>query len=168
VKSTHNGLIHLALDVVGGEDSAINILSEISELGKIISISSVYKRYLNKAHIDLSARFEVVLHFETLMSVEQTLQLLLSLSAGDRSDISHKCNPSLTLLVFDELVQMSPHLTLPYPLLHTDSLIIRCASEIWGEYEHPILQKTLREISKSAASAPFVEFHMQGKSLVDF
>lgn len=168
MKTTHNTLIHLALDVVGGEDKAVDILSEISELGKIISISSVYKRYSNKAYIDLSARFEVVFHLETLMSVEQTLQLLLSLGIEGKNKIGHKCHAALTLLVFDEVVQMSPHLTLPYPLLHTDSLIIRCASEIWGNYEHPILQKTLREISKSAISEPFVEFHMQGKTLVDF
>jgi hypothetical protein len=66
------------------------------------------------------------------------------------------------------MILMSPRLTLPYPLLHQDPLIIRCAAEAWGQYEHPIYLKSLSEMARSAQNAKTAEFHMQGKNLIDF
>lgn len=155
----HNALIFIALDLVGGEAKAKNILSQILECGTIEAISSVYKRYLTDARVDLRARMEFVIRLETVMSVDQCLHMVLTVE---------KDQAELTLLAFDDVILMSPRLTLPYPAMHTDSLIIRCAAEAWGQYEHPIFQKTLSEISRTASSARMAEFYIQGKSLVDF
>ena len=165
---SHNALIYITLDLVGGEEKAKSIINKINECGLISAISSVYKRYLTKPFVDLSARIEFVIHFTTNMSVEQSLHLALSLSEEGQQGFNQKSHAELILLAYDHVVLMSPRLTLPYPLLHTDPLIIRCASEIWGTYEHPIFLKTLGEISRTASSVPAVEFYIQGKSLVDF
>lgn len=164
----HSALIHIALDLVGGVENARTLLQKISECGDIANISSAYKRYLTPQRVDLSARLEFVIHFETPLGVDQVLHLVLMLSEVGHQGLSQKAHSELTLLTFDDMILMSPRLTLPYPHLHQDPLIIRCSAEAWGQYEHPIYQKNLSEISKSAQPAVQAEFYMQGKSLVDF
>lgn len=164
----HSALIHVTLDLVGGVDKAKSLLGKIKEYGEIVAISSVYKRYLTSERIDLVARLEFVIRFETLFTVDQTLYLVLSLCEQGSQGLTQKSHAELTLLAFDNLILMSPRLTLPYPELHRDPLIIRCSAEAWGQYEHPIYQKSLGEISKLALPAKYAEFYIQGKSLVDF
>ncbi|MEK2689470.1 hypothetical protein [Bdellovibrio sp. GT3] len=164
----HNSLISISLDLMGGEEKSRELLGKISECGDIIGISSIYKRYTSDAHNDLSARIEFVIRFETAMSVEQHLHLVLSLCDEGSSGLVQRSQVEMILLAYDETILMSPRLTLPYPQLHTDPLIIRCAAEAWGQYEHPIYQKTLSEISKTARTVRDAEFYKQGKSLIDF
>ncbi|QLY25525.1 hypothetical protein [Bdellovibrio sp. KM01] len=164
----HNSLISVTLDLMGGEEKARELLHKISECGEILNVSSIYKRYTSDAKNDLSARIEFVLRFETMMSVEQHLHLVLSLCDEGSSGLVQRSQVEMILLAYDDMILMSPRLTLPYPELHTDALIIRCAAEAWGQYEHPIYQKTLSEISKTARTARDAEFYKQGKSLIDF
>ncbi len=153
----HSALIHVSLDLVGGLEKARDLLSRIMESGEISSISSIYKRYLTKDRVDLNACMEFVFKFDTVWGVDQCLQMTKVLGAEE-----------LTILTFDDSILMSPRLTLPFPRLHQDPLIIRCAAEAWGQYEHPIYQKSLSEISRTAPQAEEAEFHMQGKSVLDF
>jgi len=167
-KGLHNSLVYVALDLVGGETKAKELLAKISECGEILHMSSIYKRYLTAARVDLSARIEFVIRFETMMSVDQHLHLVLSLCEQGSQGLVQQSHVNMILLAYDDVILMSPRLTLPYPHLHTDPLIIRCAAEAWGQYEHPIYQRTLSEISKSASPVLDAEFYKQGKSLVDF
>lgn len=168
VPALHSALIHFTLDVVGGVDKARAVLKEIAISADILAISSVYKRFLTIDQVDLSARLEFVIRIETQLSVDQVLHFVLSLSRQGSQGIMGKTHTELTLLAFDNIIQMSPRLTLPYPSLHQDPLVIRCAAEAWGQYEHPIYQKNLSDISHAAVPTRWTEFYMQGKSLVDF
>lgn len=164
----HSALIHAALDLVGGAEKAKDLLRKLSECGEVTAISSVYKRYLTAERLDLSAYLEFVIRFETPLNVDALLHLILSLCEEGTPGLSQKSHKELTLLTYDDLILMSPRLTLPYPQLHQDPLIIRCSAEAWGQYEHPIYQKNLSEIARAAAPARQAEFYIQGKSLVDF
>lgn len=164
----HMALIYLTLDLVGGVDKSKKLLEKLSECGEIVAISSVYKRYLTEERQDLSARMEFVVRFETPLPVDQCLHLVLSQCEQGAPGLLQRSHAELTLLTFDDMIVMSPRLTLPYPQMHQDPLIIRCAAEAWGAYEHPIYQKSLSEIAKSALPARQAEFYIQGKSLVDF
>lgn len=167
IAKRHSALIRVVLDLVGGVVKAQSILHRMKDCGEIASLSSVYKHYLTSDRIDLSARLEFVLRFNTLMNADQLLHLVLSLceDGAQGFKITHS---ELTLLAFDDMVLMSPRLTLPHPELHCDPLVIRCASEIWEQYEHPVYRKSLLEICKTAAAVESAEFFIQGKSLVDF
>lgn len=164
----HNALIYIAIDLVGGVEKAKEILRKFTEMGNLAAISSVYKRYLTPEHKDISARIEFVVRLETAHSVEQILHLILSFCQEGQPGLNRQSFSELTLLAFDDLILMSPKLTLPYPKMHQDPLIIRAAAEAWGQYAHPIYEKNLSELSKNAAPAKQAEFYMQGKSLVDF
>ena len=164
----HFALIHLRLDVVEGVEAARAILREISSWGDILAISSVYKRFMTSNATDLSAYLEFVVRVETGLDVYETLSKLLMHCAAGANGIVQSPFADLTLLAFDDLIHMSPKLTLPYPYLHQDPLIIRCASEVWGQYEHPIFQKSLSDMSRLAPATTEIEFYLQGKTLVDF
>ena len=166
--SSHSALIHISLDVLGGPQYAKTVLRGLNECGEIVSISSVYKRFLTQERVDFSARLEFVLRFSTRMSVDQTLHFILSQARQGAQGLKQQARADLLLLTFDNLILMSPRLTLPYPELHKDPLIIRCAAEAWGQYEHPIYQKNLNDISRTAPDARWAEFYRQGKTLVDF
>lgn len=164
----HDSLIYISLDLVGGAEKAKALLQDLSELGSVERVSSIYKRYLTKDRVDMSAHLEFVIRYRSTMNVDQTLQKVLSLCESGAPGLSQRTQCELTLLVFDKTISMSPRLTLPYPHLHTDPLIIRCAAEAWGSYEHPIYQQTLSEIARAARPVQEAEFYLQGKSLVDF
>jgi len=156
----HQTLVHIVADLVGGTPVAQSLISDLNKVGAILSISSVYKRYLGKNRVDLNANIETVLRFATNCAVDELLWHFRQYTKDKKA--------SLNLLSYDDLVVLSPQLTLPNPNLHTDFLIVRCASEAWPQYEHPIMQKTLGEIAALALPAVDAEFFLQGKSLVDF
>lgn len=156
----HQTLVQISLDLVGGTPVAQKLISNMKRFGEVLAISSVYKRYRGSNRVDLNANIEVALRFATDCAVDELLWHLRQIVTDEKAEI--------TLLSYDDLVVLSPQLTLPHPTLHTDLLIVRCASEAWPQYEHPIIQKTLSEIASTALPAVDSEFFLQGKSLVDF
>lgn len=157
---THQTLVHVTTDLVGGTPIAQNLLREMKKIGQITAVSTVYKRYLGLNRVDLNANIEAVLRFNTKCAVDELLWHFRRLQKENRI--------SLNLLSYDDLVVLSPQLTLPHPHLHTDFLVIRCASEAWPQLEHPIIEKTLSEIAALALPVVDAEFFLQGKSLIDF
>ena len=164
----HVALVHARLDVVQGVEAARAILKEISAWGRFLGISSVYKGFFEKQTSDLSAFIEFVVCIETMLTVEETQGRLAEHFSERKKGIQKSPYKELMLLAFDDLIRMSPKLTLPYPELHQDPLVVRCAAEAWGQYEHPIFHKNLNEISRLAPPTKGVEFFLQGKTLVDF
>ena len=156
----HQTLVHVVTDLVGGTPIAQALATEMGKVGEITSVSSVYKRYLGNNRVDLNANIEAVVRLATDCEVDELLWHF-------RQFIQDK-KAALNLLSYDNLVVLSPQLTLPHPSLHTDRLIVRCASEAWTQFEHPIIQKTLSEITSLTRPAGDAEFFMQGKSLVAF
>ena len=134
------------------------VLEAISECGEIQKASTVYKQYIQKDGKPAVACIRFVVQFATYLSAEQSIYLI--------ENNGQKGQP--LLLAFNQQVVLSPKLTLPYPELIVDVLLLRCAAEIWGQYEHPILQKTLGEIVKKSELRERAEFLMQGESLIAF
>jgi 7,8-dihydro-6-hydroxymethylpterin-pyrophosphokinase len=156
----HQSLVHISVDLVGGTSIAQELVKSLGRIGRVSAISSVYKRYLGMNRVDLNANIETVLRYATNCAVDELLWHFRQFTRDKKA--------LLNLLSYDDLVVLSPQLTLPHPSLHTDFLIARCASEAWPHYEHPIMQKTLSEIAATALPAVDAEFFLQGKSLVDF
>ena len=159
-ENDHQALIHICADLVGGTVLAQEIVKNLGGLGEVRAIATVYKRYLSSSRADLNSRIETVVRFKTSMAVDELLWHFRQLTRDKKAN--------LKLLSYDDLVVLSPQLTLPNPSMHTDSLIARCASEAWPEYAHPIMMRTLNEIASSTLPAVDAEFFLQGKSLVDF
>lgn len=73
----------------------------------------------------------------------------------------------LNLLTFENETRMSPQLTLPFPELHQYPEILIPASEVWGEYLHPILNQNLLQLTQGFNRESWGSFYAQGKSIMD-
>ncbi len=154
---SHGALAYFSMDLVGGPRRAQEFLHVLPRNIQVSSISSIYKRFQSLEQVDLNARMEFVTKIITDLSPEELL--------GSLAQLTEKIQ--VILLAYDDLILMSPQMTLPYPDLHNDPLVIRCSAEAWGEYEHPVYQKTLSEISRTALPSSNSEFFLQGRSLID-
>jgi hypothetical protein len=153
----HMTLVFIAVDVLEGAISLKTKIDLLRTQSEGLAISNVYKR---SQQSPLSSRFfselVVVVKAETYLSVEK-----LSLW------VKEKMGNSAAILSFDSDVFLLPDLNLPHPLLHTDPLTLRCACEVWGSYEHPVLGQTLNELVQLELQTKNYEFFSQGNSLLN-
>lgn len=55
----------------------------------------------------------------------------------------------IDILFYDDLVLESPHLTIPHPMMHERAFTLYPLSDIAGDFTHPKLQKTVKELRDS-------------------
>ena len=117
-------------------------LRELSPL-EIQRVSAIYRRIDAATEGTLSSDLVMALRFATnldLLSVKSKFRLLSSEHPATR----------LYLLTFNHDVILDPKMPLPHPDLHADPLILHCAAEIEGGFEHPVLGRSLQELVKSS------------------
>lgn len=160
MNQAHFALIRISVDLVAGVSRLQTSVREIQDIGKVVSSSSVYKRFLNSRLEDLNSELILVIKLETLKSEAEMFEFLRK--KGVSSPRVGLAKPdSYTLLVYDNSTRLVPGENLPNPLLHQDTLTLRCASEAWGAYEHPVLGQTLNELVKSSQRIDRTEFFSQ-------
>ncbi len=152
------------------------VFKESFKQDEVLQISSVYKVFEETArpsHIHdlktyattyglcLVAKVSIIRGPQELVDDLQGLQEAWT-------DPSTRRGVSLNLLVFEDQVSMTPHLTLPHPELHLKAHLLIPSAEIWGQYQHPIIGQSLSELSQWWANKTWGEFHAPGKSLLDF
>lgn len=155
----HFALVGLQSDLTRGERLVRQIIKEYESRFEVHGVSCVYKRNSENVNKTVYSELVCVIKISTTVEVEELRSAINSINiefAGSEG----------TLLSLDRMVQMLPTLTLPNPKLANDPTILRCASEIWGEYEHPILGQTLNELITSDLSYQKVEFYLQGSKLL--
>ena len=163
--TTQHALILVSIRMIAGVEILKRLVTELQSFATDLDFSSVYARYETEQRYDFDANMVVVAKLATHLDAKELSQKiskvqnhLLSFTGADRVN--------LTPLVVDQESFMVPDLTLPHPSLHLDPLVIRCATEVWGTYEHPILKKTLNDLARSLPPISNAEFMLQGKSLV--
>ncbi len=72
------------------------------------------------------------------------------------------------ILLIDDVVFRSPHLTIPHPLLHKSPKWIVPATDIWESYNHPVLNESIKTIRNSFKEIEGISFYKQNKTLLDF
>lgn len=160
----HHALIYLSVEFSGGLEKLRQVLRRLRESGETLAMSSVYKRFLTDRSEDLNSEVCLVVKFETTLVEDELDQLLQKLTLENLNE-PRKHGRAL-LLSYDQIMRMAPSLPLPHPQLRNDGLTLRCAAEVWGGYEHPVLGQSLNELVKSL-SEPMntTEFFAQGKGL---
>lgn len=63
----------------------------------------------------------------------------------------------IDVMFYDSLAVRTPRLTLPHPLLHERAFALRPLCMIMGDYVHPVLGRTLREIYDELKDRPGAE-----------
>lgn len=149
--------------------------SYIKQLGQhveVVEVSSIYRLEANthwmrekaagREHEDL---YCVGLKLATQIPARLFNRLLIDIAKKSLSE--DQLDPVIpTLLAYDDLIEMSPDLTLPHPELHLQAKFLIPALDIWPEYFHGVLESTLSHLSQGRQLRG--QFFAQGKSLLDF
>lgn len=159
-------LVYVSVTMVSGMGLLKKIATKLRLISSELDFSSVYRQCQTEDRFDFSASMVTVLKCrfdgESEGFVHQLNNLEVEFSSPEGRD-RVRAFP----LAIEQETSMTPELTLPHPLLHTDSLATRCAAEVWGNYEHPVLRKTLHDLARSAPAIVNAEFLLQGKTLTD-
>lgn len=156
-----NGIILISTEFVSGINRIREMLSELQSLGELTSVSTLYKKFRSLRAEDLNSNITLVTRWNLLKSPEETFETLERL----RASINWKHGDEITLLGIDGEVRLVPGENLPNPNLHGDSLVLRCAAEVYGEYFHPVLGQTLSELVVCSDPVHLAEFFSQGRSI---
>lgn len=151
--SEHLCLISISQSIFAPHNLA-NFVSQLNDIGHIAKASAVY-RVFHGAEIKVTASL--------LWHTSEDLQSCFAiLTAAERS---FKGTQAI-LLTYDDMVQLTPQLTVPYPRWLGEAHLLIPAAEIWGDYHHPILQKNLYALAQQFSGQPWGEFFSQGHELL--
>lgn len=81
----------------------------------------------------------------------------------EMSDQKLKRTVSINCLVYGSLVIRTPQLTLPHPEFHMNPEEVIPAAEVWPEYTHPILNKTMSQLANSFQGLSWGEYYGSGR-----
>lgn len=158
-KNMHFIMIGLLVDLNRGQKTVRQMTNEMSSIISFIAVSSIYKRSALSHRLGSSAELICVFKASTTLDLEQVSKALSSVQ-------TQHPGAQIKLLCYDKNVQMLPAQTLPHPALVQDKALLRCSSEVWGSYEHPILGQTLSEIVNLNGTFDDVEFYSQGSAIL--
>lgn len=73
----------------------------------------------------------------------------------------------IVVLCVEDLTRMQSDLCLPYPEWHRRVELLVPSSEVWGDYQHPILGESVYNLSQKMSDKKWGSFFAQGKSLLE-
>lgn len=159
--ATHKILLIFQTQINAQAEELKAALKEVRQTYRLERLSSVYLAYSPTSKpTNPSGRLSVA---ATFLVEENPIQVQRRLSAG-LSQNPHSAE--ITLALFDDETIMSPDLTVPHPELHVRPDWLIPASEIWGDYPHPILNRSLQDISADAEWTGWGQFYTQGSALL--
>ncbi len=161
----HRGLVAITVDFMDGLILLKKAITLLQDSAEVLALSSIYKRYTSDLKNDLNAQLWIVLKISTELGAEELLSesALIEVKCSEKPE-HHKTK--IYLLALDDEVLLTPQLTLPHPELHSVTLFTVGSAEVWGQYVHPILKRTLNELSKGQGRDPMIEFLGQGTRLL--
>ncbi len=139
----------------------------VSVFASVHKISSIYQDSVDvEAEISESPLVTCVL-CESEFARFEFIDKIIEVEADINSQATREVM-KLLVLSQDDFIIMTPKLALPYPKLFTHPQLLFPASEIWPEYEHPVIKKTLLEMTKGFEGHRWGSYFAQGSSLLDF
>ncbi len=150
-------------------------IKKLSGEMEILQISSVYeldesadpKRSVLSTtdHERWAGGLSVVIRADTELS---PAELLVEIQRVEHQiNLTTRC-VDIDLLFFGDISTMTPLLTLPHPELHRRPQVLIPAAEIAPDYNHPVLEKSLQELTHKFEKSLWGRYYSAGKTLLDF
>jgi hypothetical protein len=151
-------IIALVAEVTRGEFAQKILTAQLRTFCQQLGVSSVYKR--ERSADQKNSELVVALKVSSFLPKKELVNRLSELHLKEAG-----ASAETILLTLNHDVWMHPGGSLPDLRLAKDRLFLRCAAEVWGDYEHPILAKTLTELVKLYPALDTIEFFAQGTYL---
>ena len=161
-----HAIIYISIDLVSGLTKMKNIVNELRSIGELRASSTVYKKFRSRRAEDLNASIVMATRWSLRASEAEVFEEIARIMDYHLSQNSWSGNLEIMFLAATNTVRLVPEENLPHPQLHMDSLILRCAAEVYGEYHHPILDQTLAELVLCSDPVRDAEFFDQGREIV--
>ena len=141
---------------------------KITEISAIERMSSIYQDSYESEGPPTSEKPLVVCALLMAdFSQYQFIEKIISIEAKINEEATHEVIRAIVLAQEDFII-MTPKLALPHPRLFTHPQLLFPAAEVWPEYKHPILKKSLVEMTKEFEGNRWGSYFAQGSSLLDF
>ncbi|MEK6398739.1 MAG: 2-amino-4-hydroxy-6-hydroxymethyldihydropteridine diphosphokinase [Terriglobus sp.] len=136
---------------LGDRESTLSHAAEsLARLGRVVAVSP----WLQTAPVGYANQPDFLngaVVLETQQPPDELLQALLQIERNHGRDRSHGIEKGprtldLDLLLYDDLVIITPELTVPHPEMHTRRFVLEPLAAIAPDMVHPVLQKTAAEL----------------------
>ncbi len=161
----NTAILAISVDFLKGTKALQSLLRWVQKFSKIHAISSVYKHYLNSRKEDLNSELWIAVRVTTSLRPDELVSEI-SLSEIFFSEETAGNQAKVLLLLYNDETIMTPRLTLPYLQLHQNYYLLVCAAEVAPSQTHPVLGKSLAELSSTFKDRSRVEFLQQASGLL--
>lgn len=133
----------------------------LKELGTIKQKSSLYTSKAwgfeaNEMFLNQVVEIDSTLEPHTMLSTTQNMEQQLGRTSKSTCEEYQSRIIDIDILFCDNLIIKTPTLTIPHPLLHKRMFTLAPLTEHWSNYMHPILQKTIEQITNECTDKSIV------------
>lgn len=131
-------------------------------------MSSVYLDEFENDKSDSKNETSLVmaLSIKSRLSCEDLLKNVVKIEGEIRLEATRDVIDIL-ILAYGEELKMTPGLTIPHPRLHSHPQLLYPAAEIMGQFVHPVLKRSLKELA-GLTGLKWGRYFEQGSRVLDF
>lgn len=161
MSQSSTALFGIEAGLLKGLDTLRWTLESLQRFAEITAVSTVVQSNIDTARPSL----RVVVKTSLIISPDQVIKELVEIENEYDEKIKVMEPMRCFLLAYDQLVTLTPILTLPHPQMIANPSWLYCSFEVWRNYRHPVLELTLERLL-SQSKVTNVEFFSQGKSVI--
>ena len=128
--------------------TAAALLAE--RVGDVLALSTIYETEpwgFDSENTFLNAVIVLQTSLTPFELLDATRLIEIELGRVEKSDGTyHDRTIDIDLLMVDDMILHTDHLTLPHPLLHKRAFVMEPLAEVASDVRHPVLGKTIREL----------------------
>jgi 2-amino-4-hydroxy-6-hydroxymethyldihydropteridine diphosphokinase len=121
--------------------------------GDILALSDGYETppwgyESSETYLNMVAAIKTTLEPEELLRATQRIERDTGRTEKTLDGRYHDRPIDIDILLYDDLVIQTPELTIPHPLMHRRSFVLKPLCDIAPFLVHPVLKQTIRELSE--------------------